>query len=388
MTPHAFCRLIGSLLGAVVLSNCNSSTDAPAGKMRPQSVVLLVTPKMIPDFDRPQVAVARFFEHYKPMTTGAAETVVIFAVGNSDHILDYRGVEYWNDNIEWARTTDFIPISEATLDYHQLDGIVRAFRDAAEAAGVNVKVFDHIDSGSEFTLTNRFKYVRHPECTSNEWGMFDVRARLQADETLYASAPGGIAEGTLCGEFLADQVSRYIHDVGFDGILFDNQLGTRGRWHDGDGPGYSDEEAAGIQEFLEYSQKVLAGKSLMWFDSYNNVQVERETFSFPADGYSYFDYLIASGFCVTIKTRPYTDNLSSKLQIRSRPRILATLDYVDPWYSYSSMTDFAGCSAQLEQTAIDYRYEIDGIMLFASDRTGALVPRKLVESFAARFFGR
>ena len=50
------------------------------------------------------------------------------------------------------------------------------------------------------------------------------------------------------------------------------------------------------------------------------------------------------------------------------------------------MTDYQGCSARLEQTAIDNRSEIDGIMFFANDETGALVPRNLVASFAARFF--
>ncbi len=52
------------------------------------------------------------------------------------------------------------------------------------------------------------------------------------------------------------------------------------------------------------------------------------------------------------------------------------------------MADYAGCSAQLEITAVDFRYEIDGIMFFANDETGALVPRQLVDSFAARFFAR
>ena len=388
MTPRFLLRrLITGIVVAVVLPSCTAPTEARRA-MRPQSVVLLVTPKMLPDFANPEVAVAQFFERYMPLTSRAAEVIVIFAVGNSDHILNYRGAAYWKDNVEWARTTDGIPVSDRVLDYYQIDGIVRAFRSGAASAGVKLKVYDQIDSGGEFTITNDFKYVLHPECTLNKWGMFDVRGRLQADEIVYASVPGGIAEGALCGEFLADQVSQYIHDVGFDGILFGNQLGTRGRWVAGNGPGYSATEAAGIRGFLEYSQRVFAGKDLMWFDSYNNVQVERETFSFPADGYRYFDYLLVSGFCVMVTTRvdQYLDDLISKLQIKSRPRILATLDYVDPWYTYNSMTDYAVCSAQREKTALDHRYEIDGIMFFANDEMGALVPRKLVESFAARFF--
>lgn len=358
--------------------------------MRPQSVVLLVTPKMFPDFAAPEAAVAQFFDHYKPLTSRATTTIVIFAVGNSDHILNYRGGGYWNDNVDWARTTNFVPMSEQILDYHEIEGIVRAFKHRAALAGISLKIFDQIDSGGEFTITNSFKYALHPECTANKWGMFDVREPLQPDRALYASAPHGIAEGTLCGEFLANQVSLYIRDLGFDGILYGNQLGTRGRWFAGDGPGYSAEEAAAIDAFLEYSHHVLEGRELMWFDSYNNVEVERETFSFPDDGYRHFDYVIASGFCVMMRTRDdqYLDNLRSKLQIRSRPRILATLDYVDPWYPYRSMTDYHGCSRQLEITAVDHRYEIDGVMFFANDADGALVPRNLVESFAERFFAR
>ena len=375
-----------SLAAFLLLAGCDSPTP-PAQKMGAQSVVLLVTPKMIRDFDHPEPSIAQLFEHYKSLTSHAAETIVIFAVGNSDHILRYRGAQFWNDEIEWARTTDHLPTFEGTLNYHQLDRIIRAFRLGAEAAGIAVKVYDHIDSGSEFTVASNFKYAIHPECTANQWGMWDIRGRLHADDAFYATAPDGIKEGTLCGEFLVDQVAEYMRDLGFDGIMFDNQLGTRGRWHDGDGPGYSDEEASAISKFLAYSRNAFGEKELMWFDSYNNIQVERDTFSFPSDGYGYFDYLIASGFCVTEKTRPYEDNLTSKLNITSGPRILATLDYVDPWYSYLSMTQYAGCTVGLEQTAIDLRYRIHGIMFFANDSKGAFVPKKLIDAFAVRFFG-
>lgn len=381
------CGLITGVALAAGVTGCASPTEALPRTMHPQSVVLMVTPKMIPDFTSPDAAVAEFLEHYRPLTSRAAEVIVIFAVGNSDHILLYPGPEAWATNVEWARTIEFIPFSQRLLSYDQIHGIVGAFRSAGAAAGIKLKVYDQIDSGGEFTPTNDFKYVFHPECTNNRWFMYDVGARLHADTRDYASAPGGVAEGTLCGEFLADQASRYLHELGFDGILYGNQLGTRGRWLPGNGVGYTVEEAADIRSFLAYSQRVLLGKDLMWFDSYNNVQVERETFSFPADGYQYFDYLIASGFCAITTSDRYLDNIRSKLAIPNRPRVLATLDYVDPWYSYDSMSDYAGESARLEEIAIEYRHDIDGIMFFASDELGALVPRKLVESFAARFFG-
>jgi len=116
-------------------------------------------------------------------------------------------------------------------------------------------------------------------------------------------------------------------------------------------------------------------------------QVERDTWTSPSDGYRSFDYLIASGFCVITPTEQYRDDLESKLQLTAGPRILATLDYVDPWYSYNSMTAFPNKSARLEDIALASRDRIDGIVFFANDRYGAPVPRRVIESFAERFYG-
>jgi hypothetical protein len=350
-------------------------------------VVLMVTPKMIPDFDHSDPAVAQFFEHYGSLTSRAGEVIVIFAVGNSDHILQYPGPAGWATNLDWARTTDFKIVSERLLSYNHIHDIIRAFRTAGAAAGIKLKVYDQIDSGGEFTPANNFKYVVHPECTNNKWFMYDIRGRLHADNRSYATAPTGVADGKLCGEFLADQTAAYMRDLGFDGILFGNQLGTRGRWLPDDGPGYSADEAGAIRSFLAYTRQVFLGKDLMWFDSYNNVEVERQTFSFPAEGYHDFDYLIASGFCVITTPERYADDLESKLRIRNGPRILASLDYVDPWYTYNSMTEYPEESARLEEVAVARHADIDGIMFFANDEVGGLVPRRLIDSFAARFFG-
>jgi len=107
-------------------------------------------------------------------------------------------------------------------------------------------------------------------------------------------------------------------------------------------------------------------------------QVERDTWTSPSDGYRSFDYLIAAGFCVVTTTERYNDDLESKLQLAGGPRILATLDYADPWYSYNSMTAFPSQSARLENI---------GIAFFANDRNGAPVSRKVIEWFAERFYG-
>lgn len=372
-------------IAAAVLHGCLSPLDIPR-TMRPQTVVLFATPKILSDFSHPAAGVAAFLNNYSPLTSRAAQTIVIFAVGNGDQILTYRGGEFWGDTVEWAGYTDNVPVSKRVLNYRQLQAIVQAFKARAAALGMPLKVFDQIDSGLEFTR-NDFKMRRHPECMSWPWGSYDIRGRLVNDNAIYASAPVGIVEGTQCGEFLVDQVSRYTRDLGFDGILYGNQLGTRGRWFPGNGPGYSEEEAAAIRAFLEYSKRGLRDKELMWFDSYNNRQVERDTWSFPSDGYRSFDYLIAAGFCVVTPTERYRDDLESKLQLTAGPRILATLDYVDPWYSYNSMTAFPNKSARLEDIALASRDRIDGIVFFANDRSGAPVPRKLIESFAERFYG-
>jgi D-xylose transport system substrate-binding protein len=50
------------------------------------------------------------------------------------------------------------------------------------------------------------------------------------------------------------------------------------------------------------------------------------------------------------------------------------------------MTDYKDCSRDLEQTAIDYRERINGLMFFANDEVGQFIPESLVKSFAERFF--
>ncbi len=354
---------------------------------RPTSVVLFATPKMLADFDDPRRGVTEFLQHYEPLTARASEVVVIFAVGNSEHILSYRGPRFSDDSVMWARYTDGkdVPAFDRKLRYRQIANIVRTFKDVAAASRMTLKVFDQIDPGPEMAW-EYWKYSRHPECMDLRFDSFDIRGRLTRDTLTYASAPQGTVAGKLCGEFIVDQAAEYLRDLGFDGILYGNQFGTRGKWEPNRGPGYSAAEASAIQAFLEYSKRAYGARELMWFDSYNNVDVERETFSFPHIGYKSFDYLMASGFCVITDTRRYLDNLESKLRLDAGPRILATLDYVDPWYTYDSMRDFALESARLEHIAIRNRDRIDGLVFFANDHRGVPVPRRLVEAFAARFY--
>ena len=269
----------------------HTSTASPSAPI----VVLLVTPKMIADFANPDSSVAKFFANYNSLTSKASQTIVIFAVGNGDHMLVYRGPSFLEDTVTWARFTDGIAVSNRILTYLQVESIVSSFKTHAAALGISLKVYDHMDSGNEFS-ENTFRYGRHAECMDSTWASYDIRGSLHADRFSYATAPTGIAAGTLCGTFLADQVSAYLHDLGFDGVLYGNQLGTRGRWLPTNGPGYTDAEALAIQNFMQYSKADLGADDLMWFDSYNDVAIEHSTFSFPGTAYQYFNYLIAAGF--------------------------------------------------------------------------------------------
>jgi hypothetical protein len=302
-------------------------------------------------------------------------------------MLMYRGREGWDDPVMWARYTDGKDVAQFAreLRYRQIADIVRTFKEVGAASRLTLKVFDQIDPGPEMAW-EYWKYTRHPECMDLRWDSFDIRGRLTRDSLRYASAPNGTVAGKQCGEFIVDQAAAYLRDLGFDGILYGNQFGTRGKWEPKRGPGYTAAEATAIQAFLDYSRRAFGERQIMWFDSYNNTDVERETFSFPYSGYQSFDYLMASGFCVITDTDRYTDDLESKLRIPPGPRILATLDYVDPWYTYDSMRDFAAESRRLEDIAVRYRDRIDGLVFFANDDDGVPVPRRLIDDFAARFF--
>lgn len=371
----------------VVLTTCNEAPTRipPPGTIRPQTVVLMATPKIIKDFAAPSADVAAFLDSYAPLISRARETIVIFAVGNSDHILMYRGTAYWSDAAEWANRTDFVKDDFRALTIAQVAGIVQAFKARADSLGIKVKIYDQVDSGTEFAV-NIWKEIRHTECMDKNYHSFDIRAVMHADSDVYASAPGGATAGTLCGRFLVDQVAQYLTDLGFDGILYGNQLGTRGRWVPTNGPGYTPQEEAAIFAFFAYSREKYGSKDLMWFDSYNNTAIEHSVWSVPSRAYSLMSYILVSGFCVVTFPKRYQDNLASKLAIADRPPVLASLDYIDPWYAYDSMNSYPYESYQLEVAAINRRDKIDGIFLFANDERGQPVPRAVIESFAQRFF--
>ena len=97
-----------ALTALTVANACRDSTGIgsdvpPVSTMRPQTLVLFATPKFVFDFDNPEADVDKLLRHYGSLTSRAAETIVIFAVGNSDHMLTYRGSAFSADSVEWAR---------------------------------------------------------------------------------------------------------------------------------------------------------------------------------------------------------------------------------------------------------------------------------------------
>ena len=351
-------------------------------------VVILVTPKLIRDFEDPLPSVSAFFDHYGPLVQRASKTIVILAVGNTEHMFQYRGSDHWDDPVSWARFTEFRENpDERPLDYYGISRILNAFRSEAERRSLDIALYDQVDQGREFAET-RWKDLRHSECLDRDFeDAFRVWQPMRADSFEYVTAPGGIAEGTLCGDFMIDQASVYMSDLSFDGLLFHNQLGTRGHWLPDFGPGWTPWESAAIQRFVDRARERMGERELIWFDSYNPVPVEFSTWSWPSTAYGAFDYILASGFAVITETDRYRANLRSKLDLSPSVRVLATLDYADPWYFYNSATAFPDESERLEEIALQHRSEIAGFFLFGHDEKGDLIPSRLWRDFSDRFWG-
>ncbi len=377
--------------------SCTPTTEDLTGQAG-KTIALFCTPKFIQDFDNPVPSITTFFDHYSPLTQeNCRELILIFAVGNSEHILQYQGQDYWRVPLEWARyINDDKPFtepeeifSEAELNYQQIHNVVLKFKEEAARRNIPFKIFDQIDQAYEFCYTN-FKSNRHPECMApdipwEKYGGYEIMAQLQADHYVYATARQGIPQGKNAGDFLAEQAAAYVHDLEFDGILYGNQLGTRAHWLPDGGPGFSEKESEAILHFFRYSKEKLGDKDLMWFDSYNNIKIEHDRYSVPLEAYQHLDYIIVSGFCVITDPDRYLDNLNSKISLRSVTDILATLDYVDPWYDYNSRDKFPEESRRLEEIALEKYDQIDGLVMFGNDEEGNFIAANLVTDFSKGF---
>lgn len=357
---------------------------------------VIVTPKLLRDLTNPRPAIRAFFAHYTahlPFRTYR----VVFAVGNSDHILAYQGRPGWDTAVPWARYTEDslrprrpgqqlprVALSQQPLTYRQIAGIVRIFRAEARRAGVTLRILDQLDKNGEFAEIP-FKLVRHPEIFSRAYraaGLL-IAARLSSDAERYAAYPSGIPEGTHSGTFIAKQVAAYVQDLGFDGIFLSNQVGTRGHWDPARAPGYSAAEAKEILRFFTLLRSHLGKKEIVWWDSTQQVAVERARWSVDPHTYTRMTTIAAAGYCVIrSNTAHYAASLDSKLALDG-PQVSATLDYVDPYYTYNSWRQYPRCSAELERVAAARWETLEGVFTFGHDERGQLIPATLLRRFVS-----
>src|SRR5687767_10273357 len=162
-----------ALLPIAGLTGCDLITGHQL-VMRPQTVALIATPKFVADFDRPASSARAFLEHYHPLLSRADRTILILAVGNSQHILTYKGSEHLHEPAEWARYTRADAVDSRELRYEQIAGIVSAFKAVADTMGIRLKVFDQVDGGVEF-VREYFKLNTHTECYPKAYDSFDIR---------------------------------------------------------------------------------------------------------------------------------------------------------------------------------------------------------------------
>ena len=352
---------------------------------------MLMTPKIIRDFDNPNEDIVLFFDYHRELFDGADEVIVVIGVGNSDQMLEYRGKDFWDDDVNWARYVwddsvhpyERYVFSEQILNYHQIFHIASVFKEYDGKRGFRVRVYDFFDQAKEFTETS-FKTQRHPECyieylETHKLSGIDIRSCLKADDHIYAAYPKGIPQGTLTADFIVDQIDRYLSDLELDGVLLLNQVGTRGRWFLEKSPGYSPEEAEAIGRFFRELKGKVGDRDLMWTDTYHTVDEEHACWSVLRDAYDYMDYIGVSQFCVMVDSRTALINIRSKVKLE-HPKVLACVDYVDCWYGYKSYAAYSKLSKRclkLEGYLVRYAGEVDGIWLMGHDEMGRYIPSYL-----------
>lgn len=356
---------------------------------------VVVTPKLLRDLTSPRPAIRAFFAHYT-VALPFRDYRVVFAVGNSDHILGYPGRGGWNTPVPWARYTEDslqprrpgqqlprIATSQQTLTYRQISGIVRVFREEARRAGVRLTLLDQLDKNGEFTEIP-FKTGKHPEIFSKNWrtaGLL-IAVPLTADPGPYGAYPSGVPPGTHSGTFIAKQIAAYVRDLKFDGIFLSNQVGTRGHWDPRRSPGYSATEAREITRFFRLLRQHLGEREIVWWDSTNPVAVEHDRWALDRDAYQFMDTIAAAGFCVIRKDPAhYRASLESKLALPNGPKVTATLDYVDPYYTYNSWRQYPRCAEEREDVAVAHWNNLEGVFTFGHDERGQLIPAHLLGRF-------
>jgi len=341
-----------------------------------------ITPKTLPDFNDPLPAVRGFFDHYHTWIENSQQTVIAFATGNGDHILNYRGQGGWDDTFDWARHSchsasdagrmnhnldwlkrcreggersynpalagpSFI-LSEQKMNYRKLAGIYQAFREEATRRGVNLRVLEYLEPGPEFCECV-WKTQRHPEAalgvvdSPNTAGALDVTAPLHAEAAAYAAYPNGIQAGTIVGDFVSGQTSAFTADMKLDGVFLGNQFGLIGFWHPDNAPPATPQRREGVRRFFHNMRKAMGSKLVYWMDTYWPADVEMEKWSMSLENYGQLDAVMVSNFSVITERTQVEPNVRSRLRVKEQlgggPDTLFSVDFVDPWYWYRVYLD-------------------------------------------------
>lgn len=371
-------------------------------KLRQSPIMAKVTPKVIADFDQPQPSVERLVAYYRPLIERAGRWVWIWATGNADHVLSYPGPQDHARTVPWARYSaygkgfaaadagrcvagnfcagPFWIIREDTLCFRQIGRIIDELRAATLKFCPEVQVLEYVDPGPEF-CESPFKDEWHPEILTGWTTAIDVRSALNADQRSYAAWPRGIPDGLPVRDFVAAQCRAPCDGLGFDGVYLGNQFGTREWWEPARGPGYSDAEAALVEQWFHTLKQVMGPDRLVyWMDTYWEVAVEHDRWSVPLSAYQHLDGIVCSAWNVIIQSNEQVRrNVESKLALPDRPTIFFQVDHLDPWYRYNAIDYLRPRYLRNIEMFYDFCSRVDGLKFQANDEWGKPVPQPEVD---------
>jgi len=390
---------------------------------RRQQVCLWLTPKIFRRLAEPAARVAEFFDHYAAWIDAVDELVLVVCAGNGDHVLNYRGSAGYDDAFDWARYNSYggsqadphahnldwlrrvreggelsgnpfcagpmFILSEEKLTYRLLADIYAALRAEAARRGITMRLLEYLEPGPEFCAAT-WKTERHPEAAPGAAdaggtmapGVIDVCSVLSADPREYAAYPGGIASGTVTGDFVAAQAAAFVEGFGLDGIFLGNQFGLLGFWHPDNAPEPTADRRAGISRFFRALREQFGERLVYWMDSYWPAETEITAWAMDPENYLLLDAVMCCNFAVLVEPGRIVPNLVGKSRIRDEaaarglaaPKILYSVDFVDPWYAYLSFLDHKLIYAFQREVYLEYGGRLDGVAFFANDTFGHFVP--------------
>ena len=384
-----------------------------------QTALLWLTPKVFPDVEHPEERVAQFYDHYAQWFEAVDETVLVVATGNGDHILNYRGPSAWNEPFDWARYNSYAGpaggahphnarwvarvreggerssnpyqsgptfiLSDQVLDCARLARIYRCLREEGRTRGLSVRVLEYLEPGPEFCACV-WKTRRHPEAAHGTLdaggtvlpGLLDVVAPLAEDRSAYAGFPAGVPRGMPAGEFVARQCACFTRDLDLDGILLGNQFGLINPWFPDDAVEPTPQRRAGISAFFRRLREEMGDRLVYWMDSYWPPAIEESAWGMDPANYACLDAVLCSTFAVLVERTQIVPNVEGRLALSRAlggPRVLYSLDFVDPWYWYRTYLDDIRTYTYQRDVYGRLGAALDGVSFFANDTFGLFVPR-------------